>query len=48
MLLADRTVLLVDADTAVLDLLAAELKGQGARCFPARDAETAVWGARGI
>jgi CheY-like chemotaxis protein len=46
MLLADRTVLLVDADTAVLDLLSAELKGHGAKCFPARDAVSAMWGAR--
>src|SRR4051812_20719098 len=46
MLLADRTVLLVDADTALLDQLASELKRHGAKCFPARDAQTASWGAR--
>ena len=46
MLLADRTVLLLDADSTLLDQLGSELKQHGARCFPARDAETASWGAR--
>jgi GAF domain-containing protein len=46
MLLADRTVLLFDADEARLEALGAELKGHGARCFQARDAATAAWGAR--
>lgn len=46
MLLADRTVLLFDADAASLEAIGAELKGHGARCFQARDAATAAWGAR--
>jgi CheY-like chemotaxis protein len=46
MLLANRTVLVVDADSAVLEVLSAELKGHGAKCFPAQDAATATWGAR--
>lgn len=46
MLLADRTVLLVDADGVLLDLIAAELNRHGARCFPAQDRATATWGAR--
>jgi CheY-like chemotaxis protein len=46
MLLTDRTVLLVDPDGVNLERLASELKGHGARCFAARDAVTAAWGAR--
>jgi len=46
MLLADRTVLLVDPDTSALDSLSLELRAHGAKCFAAKDAETALWGAR--
>jgi DNA-binding response OmpR family regulator len=46
MLLADRTVLLVDPDTSTLESLASELKARGAKCFLAPDAATAAWGAR--
>ena len=46
MLLADRTVLVVDADGAFLEQLDSELKRQGARCFTAGDVATAAWGAR--
>ncbi|HTQ02597.1 MAG TPA: GAF domain-containing protein [Polyangiaceae bacterium] len=46
MLLADRTVLLVDPDTSALDSLSVELRAHGAKCFSARDAATAIWGAR--
>jgi DNA-binding response OmpR family regulator len=46
MLLADRTVLLVDPDTSALDSLSVELRTHGAKCFAAKDAETALWGAR--
>jgi DNA-binding response OmpR family regulator len=46
MLLADRTVLLLDADGALLTQLGSELKRHGARCFLARDAATASFGAR--
>lgn len=46
MLLADRTVLLVDPDTSALDSLSLELRTHGAKCFAAKDAATALWGAR--
>ncbi len=46
MLLADRTVLLVDPDASALDSLSLELRNHGAKCFAAKDAETALWGAR--
>jgi DNA-binding response OmpR family regulator len=46
MLLADRTVLLVDPDASALDSLSRELRAHGAKCFPAKDGDAAVWGAR--
>lgn len=46
MLLADRTVLLVDPDSNVLESLTVELRSRGAKCFPAGDAAAALWGAR--
>jgi CheY-like chemotaxis protein len=46
MLLADRTVVIVDPDAASTDVVAQHLRSQGARCFHARDAATAAWGVR--
>jgi DNA-binding response OmpR family regulator len=46
MLLADRTVIIVDPDPDATEPLSLHLRREGARCFVARDAENAVWGAR--
>jgi CheY-like chemotaxis protein len=46
MLLADRTVVIVDPDAAWTDVLSQHLKSHGARCFHAHDAASAAWGVR--
>jgi len=46
MLLADRTVVIADPDSAVSEALSLELRREGARCFVAPDAMRAAWGAR--
>jgi DNA-binding response OmpR family regulator len=46
MLLAERTVVIVDPDAASAELMAQHLRSLGARCFHARDAAAAAWGAR--
>jgi CheY-like chemotaxis protein len=46
MLLADRTVVVVDPDAHHTDIIAQHLRAHGARCFHARDASTAAWAAR--
>jgi DNA-binding response OmpR family regulator len=46
MLLADRTVVIVDPDAASTEVVAQHLRSQGARCFHARDAASAAWGVR--
>jgi CheY-like chemotaxis protein len=46
MLLADRTVVIVDPDATWTDLLSQHLKSHGARCFHAHDAASAAWGVR--
>jgi CheY-like chemotaxis protein len=46
MLLADRTVVIVDPDAASTELMAQHLRSLGARCFHAPDAAAAAWGAR--
>jgi two-component system OmpR family response regulator len=46
MLLADRTVIIVDPDPETTEPLSLHLRREGARCFVARDAGNAIWGAR--
>ncbi len=46
MLLADRTVVIVDPDASSTDILSQHLRSHGARCFHAHDAASAAWGVR--
>jgi CheY-like chemotaxis protein len=46
MLLAERTVVIVDPDAVSAELMAQHLRSLGARCFHAPDAAAAAWGAR--